>query len=175
MMCVMAGCEAWLRGLGAVPVGGGRAAAHRHTEQSSLNAQAWLRCPKYLRAAAHGHAQPGPTTQGTPSPAQRRRARPARPNDAGHAKPGPTTQGTPSPAQRRRARQATQTKRRRGGQKSGRGLVSRRSEGPGIRRRIRGRRWSPRPRRNPCFPRSCAAEHRLMWPRRPGWRRARAS
>ena len=106
MMCVMAGCEAWLRGLGAVPVGGGRAAAHRHTEQSSLNAQAWLRCPKYLRAAAHGHAQPGPTTQGTPSPAQRRRARPARPNDAGHAQPGPTTQGTPSPAQRRRARQA---------------------------------------------------------------------
>jgi len=56
-----------------------------------------------------------------------------------------------------------------------RGLVSRLSEGPGIRRRIRGRRWSPRPRWCRCLPRSCKVERRSTWPRRPGWRQGRAS
>ena len=59
--------------------------------------------------------------------------------------------------------------------KISRGLVSRRSADPGIRRRTRGRRSPPRPRPTRCLPRSCGAGCRWTLPRRPGTRRGCAS
>ncbi len=61
------------------------------------------------------------------------------------------------------------------GTNSSRGLVSRTWEGPGIRRRTRGRRSPPRPRPTRYLPRSCGAGCRWTLPRRPGTRRGCAS
>ena len=55
------------------------------------------------------------------------------------------------------------------------GLVSRTWEGPGIRRRTRGRRSPPRPRPTRYLPRSCGAGRRWTWPRRLGKQRGCAS
>ena len=79
----------------------------------------------------------------------------------------------PNPSGGERLHAATYQTARAG--KSSRALVSRTWEGPGIRRRTRGRRLPPRPRPTRLFPRSCEARRRWTLPRRPGTRRGCAS
>ena len=79
----------------------------------------------------------------------------------------------PNPSGGERLHAATYQTARAG--KSSRALVSRTWEGPGIRRRTRGRRLPPRPRPTRYLPRSCGAGCRWTLPRRPGTRRGCAS
>ena len=166
-----------LEGLVAVPVGGGRARAGLEIDRSEPQARVWR---SRGRAAAHRHTQrPGSTgVEGA------WKTRGATSNMRDHAGPPPTgtssslnLQGRvmkpPNPSGGERLHAATYQTARAG--KSSCSLVSRTWEGPGIRRRTRGRRSPPRPRPTRYLPRSCGAGCRWTLPRRPGTRRGCAS
>ena len=157
--------------------GGGRAWPGFEIDHSEPQARVWR---SRGRAAAHRHTQrPGSTgVEGA------WKTRGAKNNMRHHAGPPPTgtssslnLQGRvmkpPNPSGGERLHAATYQTVRAG--KISCGLVSRMWEGPGIRRRTRGRRSPPRPRPTRCLPRSCGAGCRWTLPRRPGTRRGCAS
>ena len=157
-----------LEGLVAVPVGGGRARAGRHPPaRTAARLHRCGGCRRDRRARAAG-ASGAWKTRGATS------------NMRDHAGPPPTgtssslnLQGRvmkpPNPSGGERLHAATYQTARAG--KSSCGLVSRTWEGPGIRRRTRGRRSPPRPRPTRYLPRSCGAGCRWTLPRRPVKRR----
>ena len=162
-----------LEGLVAVPVGGGRARAGLEIDHSEPQARVWR---SRGRAAAHRHTQ----RPGSAGVEGAWKTRGAKNNMRHHAGPPPTgtssslnLQGRvmkpPNPSGGEWLHAATYQTVRAG--KISCGLVSRMWEGPGIRRRTRGRRSPPRPRRSRCLPRSCEAGCRWTWPRRPVRRR----
>ena len=178
-----------LKGLVAVPVGGGRARAGRHPPARTaarLHRFGGRRRDRRARAGfeTRHRAKRGCLVSRAAGASGAWKTRGAKRNMRNHAGPPPTgtssslnLQGRvmkpPNPSGGERLHAATYQTARAG--KSSCALVSRRSADPGIRRRTRGRRWPPRPRPSWCLPRSCEAGRRWTWPRRPMRRRGRAS
>ena len=174
-----------LKGLVAVPVGGGRARAGRHPPARTaarLHRCGGRRRDRRARAGfeTRHRAKRGCLVSRAAGASGAWKTRGATSNMRNHAGPPPTgtssslnLQGRvmkpPNPSGGERLHAATYQTARAG--KSSRALVSRRSADPGIRRRTRGRRWPPRPRPSWCLPRSCEAGRRWTWPRRPVKRR----
>ena len=133
----------------------GRAAAHRHTQRPGSTGVEGAWKTRGAKNNMRHHAGPPPTGTSSSLNLQGRVMKP------------------PNPSGGERLHAATYQTVRAG--KISRGLVSRRSADPGIRRRTRGRRSPPRPRPSRCLPRSCGAGCRWTLPRRPGTRRGCAS